>query len=316
MSRVLSALILLIVLCAACAPRQQESAPSVDAPLGEVTAPGLESSEGAAPPEEVSRPAIQEYFLWRAHGSGGPVYLFGTIHGGVEFGPVDALPTPLRNAMEEAALFVLELDLQDTPSMALLGYMMNPHEPLSQQLSPERWETLVAISPLPARELDVMRPWFAYTLVLMESLEDQDAAAVDQVIYNFARESDREMDFFETIEEQLQMMVKAITIRDLEEFLDDPDEARGFLAELVEVYRSGDEEAISAMIFDHPQYDNPEAMEILLRDRNHAWMESLPGYLERGDVFIAVGAAHLFGEDGLLELLRAQGVEVERVSTR
>lgn len=302
--------LVLFFLAAACAPRQHDVAPAPEP--GEAAEP-VEAEEASEP---ASLPAIEEYFLWRADGPGGPVHLFGTIHGGVQFGPVSDLPGPLRSAIQDAELVVMELDLNVAPSMALLAYMMNPDEPLSQTLSPERWATLQEISPMPAREIDVMRPWFVYTLLLMDSLEDQEAAAVDTVIHNYALEQEKEMAYFETIEEQLQMMVKAITLEDLEEFLDDPQEAGSFLSELVEVYRSGDEEALSSMIFDHPQYTDAETIEIMLDDRNLAWMEDMRSYLERGDVFVAVGAAHLFGDMGLIELLRAEGVTVERVPTR
>lgn len=55
-------------------------------------------------------------------------------------------------------------------------------------------------------------------------------------------------------------------------------------------------------------------MSELLDHRNRAWMTSLPGFLESGNVFVAVGALHLPGETGLIELLRAEGYSVTPLS--
>src|SRR3546814_18781858 len=50
-------------------------------------------------------------------------------------------------------------------------------------------------------------------------------------------------------------------------------------------------------------------------DRNHRMVESLVPLLERGKAFVAVGAAHLPGEEGLLHLLEQQGYRITRVSS-
>lgn len=47
--------------------------------------------------------------------------------------------------------------------------------------------------------------------------------------------------------------------------------------------------------------------------RNHAWLQTLKSELDQGDVFIAVGVAHLYGEFGMLKMLANQGFEVERI---
>lgn len=51
----------------------------------------------------------------------------------------------------------------------------------------------------------------------------------------------------------------------------------------------------------------------LLERRNHRFLERLAGALAEGDLFIAVGSAHLPGETGLVELLRNQGYDVTRI---
>lgn len=51
--------------------------------------------------------------------------------------------------------------------------------------------------------------------------------------------------------------------------------------------------------------------ELLVADRNKAWMPMLTRYLDEGAAFVNVGAAHLPGPDGLIALLRERGYKVE-----
>jgi uncharacterized protein YbaP (TraB family) len=52
--------------------------------------------------------------------------------------------------------------------------------------------------------------------------------------------------------------------------------------------------------------------EAVILSRNRAWAEQIEHRLEgSGRIFIAVGAAHLIGEDSVVDLLRARGVAVE-----
>ena len=53
-----------------------------------------------------------------------------------------------------------------------------------------------------------------------------------------------------------------------------------------------------------------EEMDGLLKNRNDKWMAQLPTMMQNQSLFIAVGAGHLVGEDGLIKGLRAQGYTV------
>jgi uncharacterized protein YbaP (TraB family) len=58
----------------------------------------------------------------------------------------------------------------------------------------------------------------------------------------------------------------------------------------------------------------PEEEAALNKDRNHKWMKKLPEIMQEKSSFIAVGALHLAGEDGLLNLLEKSGYNVEQVN--
>lgn len=54
-----------------------------------------------------------------------------------------------------------------------------------------------------------------------------------------------------------------------------------------------------------------EMMQSMLTDRNKDWMKHIPTYIKNKSTFIAVGAVHLSGEEGLIQLLRNAGYTVE-----
>ena len=56
-----------------------------------------------------------------------------------------------------------------------------------------------------------------------------------------------------------------------------------------------------------------EFQQNLIVDRNHRMVERMREYLQQGSAFVAVGALHLPGEEGLLNLLEQQGYTVRRV---
>lgn len=55
----------------------------------------------------------------------------------------------------------------------------------------------------------------------------------------------------------------------------------------------------------------PGEMESLLDDRNKAWIEKMPAIMKDAPTFFVVGAGHLPGANGVLNLLKQQGYAVE-----
>jgi uncharacterized protein len=82
---------------------------------------------------------------------------------------------------------------------------------------------------------------------------------------------------------------------------------------LAEAWRNGDFARIEAETR-RGMLADPELREALFTGRNRAWTARIAGLLGRGErVFVAVGAAHMAGEDGVPEMLRARGFTVRRI---
>jgi uncharacterized protein YbaP (TraB family) len=98
--------------------------------------------------------------------------------------------------------------------------------------------------------------------------------------------------------------------------LDDVASARTDMADLMALWQAGDVDAI-ARDFDAETRATPLLRQRLLVNRNLRWADWIGGVMQRpGKLFIAVGAGHLGGPDGLLALLKARGLAVESAEPR
>jgi uncharacterized protein YbaP (TraB family) len=98
------------------------------------------------------------------------------------------------------------------------------------------------------------------------------------------------------------------------EDLGDPDssaEMQEALVKTLDLCRTGDPTGFLELSDDLEGSDK-EFNERLLKVRNENWIEPLDGYFQRGGVFAAVGAGHLFGDYSVPSLLEAEGWTVEQ----
>lgn len=100
----------------------------------------------------------------------------------------------------------------------------------------------------------------------------------------------------------------------LEELVREKDSAVYQLRELMRLYRTADFDELSKMMYD--ESFSRDEIEILVNDRNDAWVKKLPSMLSQQPTFVAVGAMHLAGENGLVEQLRKQGYTVKPLPPR
>jgi uncharacterized protein YbaP (TraB family) len=87
-------------------------------------------------------------------------------------------------------------------------------------------------------------------------------------------------------------------------------EAKGKFAEIIHAWQQGDGVALEKLLTE-AQKDEPAVMKKLLTDRNLNWVPQIQE-LAKGtnNAVVIVGAAHLVGKDGVVELLKQRGCKV------
>jgi uncharacterized protein YbaP (TraB family) len=278
--------------------------------------PVLLLSACAKPEPQPAQPA-----LWRIDGPQGETgFLFGTIHS------LDR-PARWRSAKVDSALgqsdrIVVEVaNLADQTALQRILAEMSHSDglpPLSRRVEPALRPSLAALlrkAGVSESHFDGMETWAA-ALALARAETDAQAAAngIDRAVLAAAGSrpvielegAAGQFSIFDTLPEKEQRDLLAEVLRD-EGVIDDEGE------DVAAAWRKGDMQAIEAETRTGLLAD-PELREALFTARNRAWTDRLAAMLARGEKpFVAVGAAHMAGPDGLAAMLSEKGYRVERV---
>ena len=260
-----------------------------------------------------------------------PSYLFGTIHA------TDDRATALAKAaaahITGAKVVVTELGGPfDAYAMATMGAGMmakalaRDTDTLAGLGSPEDVATVekyLAGRGVPPGLAHHLRLWFLATLSAAPACEAQRQQRampiVDQVIAEAARTLGVEVVGLETAAEQtdaLSSLDPALAATALLTTARRPDLADDVYATLLDLYAAGRPGEIlpvvdaSRILTPHESAAEDDMTRRLLGDRNRIMAERMTPLIEKGGAFVAVGALHLVGKGGLIELLRARGFSV------
>jgi len=265
--------------------------------------------------------------LWRIDGEGGRVYLLGSMH---MLQPSDyPLAPEVLAAQADAEELVFEVDPAEMRSGASSGQMMRlgalpTGESLQQHVSTETWQALQGYVDgggfLPMSAIERMRPWFlSVTLAIMEMQRAglNPAHGLDQHFMRQQARDGKPAAGLEAVSDQLALLSggsDAEQEQQLRQTLDQLADFDGYIGRMHALWRSGDADGLHAMIAAEMK-DYPALYRRMFVDRNRAWIPRIEAHIaDAGDELIIVGAAHLPGEDGVIELLRARGHRVERVT--
>ncbi|MBI5850119.1 MAG: TraB/GumN family protein [Planctomycetes bacterium] len=267
-------------------------------------------------------------FLWRIDGET-PSFLFGTIHLPDE--RVTTLHAEVEAAIERCDALYTELAMDMKLLSAATKGMMLPRGKTLKTVLPEevhaKLEAFFAAREMPLAPMERMKPWvIASQVALFDHLtEIAMGKALDLQLYQRAEDDDKEVGGLETIEEQMgvfdgltdleqgEMLRKAID--QVEDF---KAKGRDLYEELIKSYVDGSGAQLEALMneADDDSELSKRIEKALLHDRNHRMADRIAVKLREQPQrcwFFAVGAAHAFGNTGLVKLLREQGFAVTRV---
>lgn len=278
----------------------------------------------------VQRPASEEGgitpLLYAVRDDDSTMYLYGTVH--VRPRGADWGNARVRAAIDESSEVWTELMMtpeadQRTQALALQLGTAPAGQPLSSWLTPEENTALNAVTTrlgMPQGALEPYRPWLAaltLTVVPLVQAGYDPNSGVDRSIDAYADAAGKRMRALETPEQQLgffSSLSPELQREMLQEAIAESQTLAGMIGEMSEAWERGDERQLAQAVVDETRTEYPELYETLFVARNDAWMEELVREMEgEGVDFIAVGAGHIIGRDGLAAQFRARGYRVERV---
>jgi len=295
--------------------------------------------EDPATAEKIEREAAAtpngKGLLWKLEREGrAPSFLFGTMH--MTDPRVTSLPPAAKAAYEASATVVIETtDVLDQAAM-MAALMKKPEltmftgdTTLTSLLSPEDIKVVdagLAARGIPLAAVAKMKPWMLSAMVALPPCEmarkSEGAPVLDVKLAEEAEASGKTLAGLETAEEQLQAMASLpmdFHIKGLVETLKLGDRMDDVVETMIALYRRGDtgmfwplfRAVLPSGSEDQAGYAAFE--ETIVTSRNRTMAEKAEPLLAEGNAFVAVGALHLPGPEGLVELFRKAGYRATAV---
>lgn len=258
---------------------------------------------------------FEQGLLWKIEADdSAPSFLFGTMHS--EDPEVVRLPAAARQAFDATRGLTLEVVLDAQSLLAMTAGLMLPQgETLESHIGAALYQRAVdamAAYGMPEVMVSGMKPWAVAVTLITPPTETGEV--LDLRLYREAVASGKPVDGLETPLEQLSVFDN-LSDRDqvelLRDTLDNLPEMDRLLDQLKDAYLAGDLRRLTEISDRSMQDSDPQLVERfnkrLIDDRNHRMVERMRSRLQRGGQFIAVGALHLPGEEGVLNLLSQRG---------
>nr|WP_276904391.1 TraB/GumN family protein [Pedobacter kyonggii] len=263
--------------------------------------------------------------LWEISGNGlkKPSYLFGTHHLiGAKF--ADTMKV-LQEKFKSTDAVVGEIVMDSTTQTKMAPFLVMKNNTLDSLLTKSEYKEVEDYfkSKQPGfklKQLNNFKP--AMVAIMMMLFERPDmlkdvGEGMDDSFQKYAKKNGKSLYGLETAEYQgallfdsdLQKQKKALlkSIREV-------GKSKQKMEELKTYYITQDIDKLTEL-FKNQDEENKEFMTELLKNRNKRWLAQLPALMENQSLFIAVGAGHLVGTEGLIKGLQLKGYILKPVTT-
>jgi uncharacterized protein len=263
--------------------------------------------------------------VWAVRGAHNTVYLAGSIH----MLPADdaALPPGFERAYADSKKLVLEMDLAKLDPLEATAWMMDHGSlpagtHLKDVLGEQRYQRVSAAAAglgLPMSGLDTLAPWVVgieiTDLAYTHEGFDPDQGVEDQLLLR-AQTDGRPTAGLETLPEELGGLLalsREDQVRMLDQSVDELKDIKSEVRELTDAWRHGDAARLAKLL--SSEYDAfPALYKPLVMERNRRWLPQVEQLLKgQENALVVVGALHLVGQGGLIELLRGKGYAITQL---
>ena len=265
----------------------------------------------------------QNCLLWEVTGNNlrSPSYIFGTIH---MIPKSDYFfPKIWKEKLASCEVLAVEadMDLSLQEQIALIPKMQLPKgKMIEDYMTPEEYDNYktkfidsLGIKESKLEKYNQFKPFYIYSFVLMEVI-DTKVKMYEKELTKIANKKGLEIFGLETVEYQMSL-VDSISIEEQIKMFLIKDEGLDIKSEYYKSVKTYKEQNYVKM-YDAAADDSEEAIEFMnkfLHNRNENWIPKIIKLMHEKPTFVAVGAAHLGGEKGILNLLKEEGYTLKPV---
>ena len=262
--------------------------------------------------------------LWEISGNGlkKPSYLFGTFH---MMCKDDILFSKnLSDALTASEEVYFEMDLDDASNTlgALFFMNMKDGKTLKDLYTAEEFNRLNTYFKdslgTSLTTFQKMKPAFLEAFLFPKMMPCKEMSGVEQELMKMAKKQQKEIKGFETIAFQASVFDSipyADQARSLLTSIDSINKYKEYFDTMLNVYKRQEVDSIEAL-FNNPNFGIKDGLDILLDKRNRNWVGQLKTILPVNNIFIAVGAGHLVGKNGLIAMLKEEGYTLRPINNK
>lgn len=269
------------------------------------------------------KPATQQQeecrsLLWKvsSYGSAKVSYLFGTLHAQDE--KLFQFASSFSQAFASTEKLIIEI-LPDyvSPEHIYPYFMANENYNIRHYLSNKEYKKLdnwlkekygwrLSV-------FDQIKPVFIYMLTSNVMMDRENKPILDEYLYQLAKKQGKEIIGLESIEEQFKAL-EAIPLREQVQMIlqniTRPNKEKREYQKLIRAYLKQD---LNQLLLLTKRSMHPSTYRQIIDERNAVMTQRLIALMQEHALFVAVGAGHLPGENGIIALLKKQGFEVTPV---
>ncbi len=266
-----------------------------------------------------------KHTLWKVKSTKSVVFVLGSVH--LLKKENYPLPEALEKAFDETQKLVLEVNLDSINNPAVQQLMLSKGldtslKTLDQRLSPETYALArkeIELIGLSIDQVRFFKSWMlglTLTVMHMQKMGFDPNYGIDKHFFDKAKGAQREIINLETVEYQLDRL-DGMSAKTQEAFLlqtlRDIHTVEKEFNDILSAWSIGDIRSLeSTLLESFSEY--PGAYDKLIKERNYNWLPQIESFLQQnGDYLVVVGASHLLGKDGLIDLLKQKGYSVEQL---
>jgi uncharacterized protein YbaP (TraB family) len=257
--------------------------------------------------------------LWEVKSSKTKLYLLGSIH--ILKKDHYPLKEQIKHAYNEADNLVFEMNLDSTQSfsvqaMVMARGMLKNGVTLKDRLPDTTYQKAIDLCEelgLDIQYWQKFEPWYFSMMIMMMKLMQMGydpAFGVDMHFYDRAKSDGKKIIGFESLDFQLSIFESIPADKLVLQTISDLSVIENEFDRIYNAWKNGDFEKLEVLTVDQLKAF-PELYNGLLKSRNLKWLTKIKQLLSEPEIsMIIVGAGHLVGEDGLVEMLKREGYDV------
>lgn len=242
-------------------------------------------------------------------------YLFGTLHLAIE--RFDVLQKAIEPFIDACKICALEINLEhasqfDIKELHSIPQGINVHDFIPEKKWNLMQNQIQKNVNLDIDQMKTLQPFIILNLVLQQMFNHENTKILDEWIFENAQNSSKILTGLEDLKEHYNILHKIPLKIQYELIMNSFFQYSNFKKKMKALIESYLQQDIKNMYHQAKNFSS-SAKKILLKERNLSMTDRFDQLMQQNSTFAAVGAGHLYGQFGLISLLKKNSYRIKPI---